>query len=185
MDKLLVRYGFPQDSILLSMKDSVGILIALELSRIGPLPAADVVLQEASADIAIIHGGDLKLSTCTGLDLADEIEDAGIIEVESHDRIVGLGSLRLLLDLNHVMLIESRDTIVLGLVHGLEQYSGALCLLTKPLRIRRDGVLEDVVTQDDADASSGSEVFGQPERMRDAPCGLLNPVAQRASEFGT
>src|SRR5207249_6527261 len=99
----------------------------------------------------------------------------------------------LLLDGNDASALECRHAESLGVGHLLENDPGPAWLSTETLHRRRDGALDHVVAQDDAELVAIGEVLRQRERGGDPALAFLIgvvemlqaellPVAEQAKE---
>src|SRR5262249_1776008 len=93
--------------------------------------------ERAGFEVAAVYVGDLELTARRGLQLADNVVHALIVEVEPGDGVTRLGFARLLLDGDRAPApIEFDDAIAFGILHRIGENRRALRVRRRALQHR-------------------------------------------------
>ena len=121
---------------------------------------------------------DLVFATAGGLERPADLEDSRLEHVHAHEREVGLGLGRLLLELNDAFSVEFGDAEGARIVDVLEEDQRIRLPVFELLHHRLDAVAEEVVAQVDlAEGRDPDRVLGGEHCVREAERLLLDDVA--------
>ncbi len=143
-------------------------------------------MQVAGAQVRVVDGGDLQLAAGAGLQVAGDLDDPVVVEVQAGDGVAGLGLGRLLLDGDDLAALVELDHAVRGRVgHRVGEDPAALDVRVLGQGGAEAAAVEDVVAEDEGHRLVADEVRAEHEGLGDALGLLLDGVLELQAELGT
>ena len=148
----------------------------------GEAVAELLCLELSAAQIFLVDGGYLQLPSPGRLHVLGNLHHAVRVEIQAHNGVVALWLLRLFLDAEHVsVLVELCNAISLRIIYPISEYRG-LVVVHVIHGVLQQGVevvaVEDVVSQNQADAVVSNELFSYYKGLRQAVRRRLHLVTE-------
>ena len=136
-------------------------------------------------EVEAVEVGDLEFAAGRGLEVAGQIDDLVVVEVEAGDGVVGLGLLRLFFEAKHFAAgVELGNAVALGVMNmvGEDRCAGA-ALVGAAEDLVEVVAVEDVVTQHQGRVVVADEVGADDEGLGEAVRAGLDGVLQVDTPF--
>ena len=141
-------------------------------------------MELTTAHIFDVDVGDFQLAACGRLQIASDVHNAVIIEVQTGDNVVGFRITRLFLDGYRTAFVVKLDYAErTGVVHVVAEYAGAVRTLQRLVQIAAElRRIEDIVAQNEADVVVSDELRADQQGVRDAACDFLHLIGDVDAE---
>src|SRR5881396_1340518 len=150
----------------------------IERARIRPPSVQGIVGHFPLTNVFVVHIGALQLSPSGGLEGLYDIENLGVVHVDTGHRIIRGRNGGFLIDAHDLAASNFRDAEPLRILDFLQQDSCPLALLPEIRRMAGDGTLDDIVPEDDTDQPPVGKKFRQRQSRRDTSFAFLVRVVK-------
>src|SRR5438876_1667613 len=150
----------------------------IERARIRPPSVQGIVGHFPLTNVFIVHIGDLQRSPSGGLEGLYDIENLGVVHVDTGHRIIRGRNGGFLIDAHDLAASNFRDAEPPRILDFLQQDSCPLALLPEIRRMAGDGTLDDIVPEDDTDQPPVGKKFRQRQSRRDTSFAFLVRVVK-------
>ena len=151
----------------------------------GVAAAHDLDVELALFEVEAVEVGDFQFTARRGLEVAGEVDDLVVVEVEAGDGVVGFGLLRFLFEAEYLAAgVELGDAVALGVMHVIGEDGGAGAALVGTAEDLVEVVaVEDVVAQHEGRVVVADEVGADDEGLGETVRAGLDGVLQVDAPF--